>query len=348
MEYRRLGTSDVNVSAICLGSMTWGMQNSEAEGHAQLDRAFDVHGINFIDTAETYPVPPTRETQGRSEEVIGSWLKRRPDLRGKVVIASKVMGMNNAVPHIRDGRGGLDRKAILEAIDGSLRRLGVDCIDLYQTHSPDRWVNAFGRLGYTHDPSKDGATLEETLGVMADLMRAGKIRHFGVSNETPWGVHRHFMLAETRGMPRAMSVQNPYSLLNRLYEIGMAEISIRERCGLLAYSPLAMGILSGKYLGGVRPAGARHTLYDRFKRYWVARQEPATKAYVELARDAGLDASQMALAFVTSRPFVTSTIIGATTMAQLDSDAKSIAVKLSEDVLARIAAIHEAMPNPVP
>ena len=348
MQYRRLGATDLDVSVICLGTMTWGVQNSEADAHAQLDRAVDHFGVNFIDTAEGYPVPPTPETSGRTEAYLGTWLAKRPAQRAKLVIATKVVGMNNAQPHIRDGKGRLDRAAITAAIDGSLRRLRSDYVDLYQTHSPDRGTNVFGRLDYAHDPAKDGVPIEETLGVLADLVKAGKVRHVGVSNESAWGLARHLHLAATQGQPRVQSIQNAYSLLNRTFEVGLAEIAIRERCGLLAYSPLGMGVLAGKYLGGARPAGARLTLYERFKRYSKPRAEPAAAAYVKIARDAGLDPAQMALAFCHARPFLTATIIGATSLAQLEADISSIDVKLPADVLAAIDAVHADNPNPCP
>ncbi|MBM3521315.1 MAG: NADP(H)-dependent aldo-keto reductase [Alphaproteobacteria bacterium] len=348
MLYRRLGTTDLDVSVICLGSMTWGVQNSETEAHAQLDRAVDAHGINFIDTAETYPVPPTAATQGTTERHIGTWLKARPGRRDKVIIATKVAGMNNVPPHIRDGKGSLDRQAIMAAIDGSLKRLQTDYVDLYQTHSPDRATNVFSRQDYVHVPEKDGVPIEETLRTLEELVKSGKVRHIGVSNETPWGLARHLALADHEGAPRVQSIQNPYNLLNRIFEIGLAEIAIRERCGLLAYSPLAMGVLSGKYLDGAKPAGARLTLFQRFQRHNKPRQEPATRAYVQLAREAGLDPVQMALAFVNTRDFVTSNIIGATTLEQLDTNARSIDVRLPADVLSRIEAIHAQNPNPCP
>jgi aryl-alcohol dehydrogenase-like predicted oxidoreductase len=348
MKYRRLGTTDLDVSVICLGTMTWGVQNSEADAHAQLDRAVETHGINFIDTAEMYPVPPTAETQGDTERHIGSWLAQRPGMRARVIIGSKVVGANNSSPHMRDGKGRLDRAAIMAAVDGSLRRLRTDYIDLYQTHSPDRGTNVFGRQDYVHEPARDGVPIEETLGVLAELVTAGKVRHVGVSNETPWGLAEHLNRAAQSGAPRVQAIQNPYSLLNRVFEIGLAEMAIRARCGLLAYSPLAMGLLAGKYLGGARPTGARLTLFQRFKRYDKPRQEAATAAYVALAREAGLDPAQMALAFVNARPFVTATIIGATTLEQLDANARSIDLVLSGDVLARIEAIHAGSPNPCP
>lgn len=348
MQYRRLGTSDIDVSVICLGTMTWGVQNSEAEAHAQLDRAVDHHGINFIDTAEGYPVPPKADNQGTTERHIGTWLKSRPGKRAKVVLATKVIGMNNAQPHIRDGKGRLDRPSIMAAIEGSLRRLQTDYIDLYQTHSPDRATNVFGRQDYEHKPEKDGVPVEETMRALEDLVKSGKVRHVGVSNEAPWGVHEHLKLAEFKGAPRIQSIQNPYNLLNRLFEIGLAEMAIRERCGLLAYSPLAMGVLSGKYLDGAKPAGARLSMFDRFKRHLKPRQEPATREYVKVAREAGLDPAQMALAFVNSRPFVTANIIGATTLEQLDANARSIDVDLPADLVARLDAIHAGNPNPCP
>jgi len=346
MERRRLGTTDLYVSAVCLGTMTWGEQNTEAEAHAQLDRALDL-GINFIDAAEMYPVPPRPETYGRTEEYIGTWLKRRPGIRDKVILATKVTGANNNVSHVRDGNGRLDRKNIAAALDGSLRRLQTDYIDLYQTHSPDRYVNAFGRLDYRHDPARDGTPIAETLEILGEFVKAGKIRYIGVSNETPWGVMTHLNLAQ-KGLPRIQSIQNPYNLLNRSYEIGLAEISLREQCGLLAYSPLAMGILSGKYLNGARPAGCRLTLFERFKRYSTPGAEPATAAYVKLARTHGLDPAQMALAFVTTRPFVTSTIIGCTSLEQLEQNVAGCQLKLAPEIIADIDAIHARNPNPCP
>jgi aryl-alcohol dehydrogenase-like predicted oxidoreductase len=347
MKYRRLGATDLDVSLICLGTMTWGEQNSEAEAHAQLDRAVAL-GINFIDAAEMYPVPPKPETFGRTEAFLGTWLKKNPGLRSKLVIATKVTGANNSLPHVRDGKGRLDRANIEAAIDGSLRRLQTDYIDLYQTHSPDRFINSFGRLDYVHQPEQDGAPIAETLEALDGLVRAGKVRHVGVSNETAWGTMTHLRLAAAGQGPRIQSVQNAYSLLNRAFEVGLAEVALRERCGLLAYSPLGMGVLTGKYLNGQRPAGSRLTLFERFKRYSTARAEPAAAAYVQLAREAGLDAAQMALAFVNSRPFVTATIIGCTSVAQLEHDTRSIDIRLPDDVLAAIDRIHAGNPNPCP
>lgn len=345
MQTRELGTTGIKVSALCLGTMTWGEQNTEAEAHQQLDYALG-KGINFIDTAELYPVPPKPDTQGRTETYIGTWLKARRN-RDKVVLATKVVGRTE-MDWFRGEEGRLSRKHILEAVEGSLKRLQTDVIDLYQMHWPDRSTNYFGQLGYTHHPKDVAIALEESLGAMQELIKAGKVRHVGLSNETPWGLMRCLHLAETQGLPRVASVQNPYSLLNRTYEIGLAEASIRERCGLLAYSPLAFGVLSGKYLNGANPPKGRLTLFSRFQRYNNPKADAATARYVALAKEHGLDPAQMALAYVTTRPFVTSNIIGATTMEQLASNIASIDVKLSSEILTAIDAIQEDIPNPCP
>lgn len=347
MEYRRLGTSDIDVSTVCLGTMTWGQQNTEAEGHAQLDRALEL-GINFIDVAEIYPVPPRAETFGRTEAIIGSWLASRPGARGKVIIATKVAGANNTLPHVRNGAL-LNRKQITEAIDGSLKRLRTDYVDLYQTHSPDRGVAIFGRPAPLPDAAKDGTPIEETLDVLGELVKAGKVRHVGVSNETAYGVLRHLRHAEKSGAPRIQSIQNVYSLLNRRFEESLAEVALRANVKLLPYSPLGMGVLSGKYLGGAWPPGARITLFrDRYKRYTGARSVAATEAYVNLARRHGLDPAQMALAFVMSRPFVLSTIIGATSLEQLERNVAAASLALPPEVLDAIEAIQVDSPNPAP
>ncbi|MGH8454075.1 MAG: NADP(H)-dependent aldo-keto reductase [Nevskiales bacterium] len=344
MQYRPLGSSNIKVSVICLGTMTWGQQNSEAEAHEQLDYAL-TQGVNFIDAAEMYPVPPMKETQGRTEQYIGSWLKTRGN-RDKVVLASKVSGRANWLPWIRGGPR-LSRRHILEAIDGSLKRLQTDYLDLYQLHFPDRSTNYFGELGYRHQPQDDDIALEETLGAMAELVKTGKVRHIGISNETPWGLMECLRVAAGGG-PRIVSIQNPYNLLNRSFEVGLAECAIREQVGLLAYSPLGFGVLSGKYLNGQWPANARLTLYKRFSRYTSERAERAVTEYVELARRHGLDPAQMALAYVNSREFLTSNIIGATTMGQLRSNIASIDLKLSDEVLKGIETIHLQNPNPSP
>ncbi|WP_374466832.1 NADP(H)-dependent aldo-keto reductase [Ferrovibrio sp.] len=350
MEFRRLGRTDLQVSLICLGTMTWGEQNTEPEAHAQLDYALE-RGINFIDTAEMYPVPPRGDTQGSTERYVGTWLKARKN-RDKVVIATKVAGRGGGprgdFAWLRDDKQppDLSRRQIFEAVDKSLKRLQTDYIDLYQTHWTDRLTTNFGRAEY---PWNDEASvaIAETLDAMGELVKAGKIRHFGVSNETAWGVMRHVAdAAAVSSRPRIVSIQNPYSLLNRWYESSLSEVTKQEDVGLLAYSPLAMGVLAGKYLGGAKPAGARLTLFTRFTRYSNPQVERATQRYVALAQQHGLDPAQMALAFVNSRPFVTSNIIGATTMAQLKTDIDSINVKLTQEVLDGIEAIHRDQPNP--
>jgi aryl-alcohol dehydrogenase-like predicted oxidoreductase len=350
MHYSRLGRTDVKVSRICLGTMTWGEQNSEREAHAQLDLALAA-GINFIDTAEMYPVPPKAETYGRTEQYIGSWLKARGQ-RDRVIIATKVMGCSDDLTYVRGGNTRLTRANIEAALDASLKRLQTDYIDLYQLHWPDRRTNTFGKLGYKHDPDDEPVPIEESLAALADLVKAGKVRHIGVSNETPWGVAQFLRLAGTRGQrsdwPRIVSIQNPYNLLNRSFEIGLAEFAHREDVGLLAYSPLGFGVLTGKYLDGARPDAARLTLFTRFRRYTGEPGQQATRAYVELARRHGLTPAQMALAYVNTRPFLTSTIIGATTLEQLRDNIASIDLTLSDEVLAGIEAIHAANSNPCP
>jgi aryl-alcohol dehydrogenase-like predicted oxidoreductase len=345
MQYRSLGKTDVSVSAISLGTMTWGEQNTQDQAFEQIRMAKEV-GVNFIDTAEMYPVPPRGETYTRTESIIGEYFKKYGD-RGDWVLASKVAGPGR-MEHIRDGNPRLDRKNITAALEASLKRLNTDYLDLYQLHWPDRKTNFFGVLGYTHDEQDVAVDIEETLAVLGELVKAGKIRHFGLSNETPWGTHRFLHLAETRGLPRAVSIQNPYNLLNRSFEIGLAEMAIREQIGLLAYSPLAFGMLTGKYENGARPADGRLTLFDRFQRYNNPQAVSATARYVALAREHGLDPSQMALAYVTSRPFVTSNIIGATNLEQLAINLGSIDVSLSDEVIAGIEAIHVSQPNPAP
>ncbi|KAA6185409.1 NADP(H)-dependent aldo-keto reductase [Thiohalocapsa marina] len=346
MRYRPLGRTDLSVSELCLGTMTFGEQNTESDAFAQLDRA-RAAGINFIDTAELYPVPPRGETQGRTETQIGNWLASRGQ-RDQIILATKVTGPGDWLPHIRDGATRLDRANILAAIDDSLRRLRTDYIDLYQLHWPDRQTNFFGKLGYTHPEADDSVPLQETLQVLDELVQAGKVRHIGLSNETPWGTMRALALSEQQGLPRVVSIQNPYSLLNRSFEIGLAEIALREQCGLLAYSPLAFGMLTGKYARGARPEGARLTLFSRFDRYSNPQAVAATERYVDIARRHGLDPAQMALAWVTSRPFVTSNIIGATTLAQLEANLASVELQLSDAVIAEIEAVQVEHPNPSP
>jgi len=349
MQYRKLGRTDLDVSLIGLGTMTWGEQNSEAEGHAQLDVAVAA-GVNFIDTAEMYSVPPRPETYGATEKIIGTWFKQRQN-RDRIILATKAAGPANLLPqasHIRGGNSHFNRHNLQQALDGSLQRLQTDYIDVYQLHWPDRNTNHFGRLGYQHLDDEDTVPILETLEVLGEFVKAGKVRYIGVSNETPWGVSQFLQLAEKQGLPRIVSIQNPYSLLNRTFEVGLAEFSHREQVGLLAYSPLAFGVLSGKYLNGARPAGARLTLWERFARYNSPQAESATAAYVQLAQDYGLDPSQLALAFVNSRPFVTSNLIGATTLEQLHSNLDSLSLTLSEEILQKIEDIHTAYPNPSP
>ncbi|MCQ4191329.1 aldo/keto reductase [Methylocystis suflitae] len=349
MEYRKLGDSNLSVSAICLGSMTWGQQNSEAEGHAQLDYAFDC-GVNFIDTAEIYSIPPRQETQGSSERIIGRWLAARKN-RDKAIIATKVAGRGDA-NWLRPGGAGtiLDAKNINAAIEGSLKRLQTDYIDLYQLHWPDRSLPLWGAGGtvYRRPTKRDEIPIEETLEALTRLVKAGKVRHIGLSNETPWGVARFLRAAELGHGPRVVSIQNAYNLVNRTFEIGLAEFTERERVGLLAYSPLAQGYLTGKYQGGARPPGARTTLFERAQRYEKPEVERAVAAYLTLAQDMGADPAQLAIAFVTSRPFVTSNIIGATTMAQLKTDLESVEFRITPEIERRIDAIHHLHSNPAP
>ena len=345
MDYRQLGRTDLNVSAICLGTMTWGEQNSESEAFAQIERAKSA-GINFIDTAEMYPVPPQKETYASTEKIIGNWFKNNGD-RKDWILASKIAGPGNGIDYIRDGQLKFNREHIVAAVDASLNRLQTDYLDLYQLHWPERSTNFFGKLGYSHK-DETFTPLLEVLQVLDDQVKAGKIRHVGLSNETPWGTMKFLQASEAQELTRPVSIQNPYNLLNRSFEVGLAEIAIREQCGLLAYSPLAFGMLSGKYANGARPPKGRLSLYSRFTRYFNPESEAACAKYVALAREHGLDPAQMALAFVTSRSFVTSNIIGATTLEQLESNIASFELELSEEVLAGIDAIHKTQPNPAP
>ena len=345
MEFRQLGNTDIKVSSLCLGTMTWGEQNSEAEAFAQIERA-KAFGINFMDTAEMYPVPPRAETYAATETIIGNWFAKHCD-RADWVLASKVAGPGNGITHIRGGNLKHNRQHITAALDASLKLLQTDWIDLYQLHWPERSTNFFGQLGYQHR-EEDSTPLQETLEVLGEQVKAGKIRQIGLSNETPWGTMKFLQLADQLGLPRAASIQNPYNLLNRSFEVGLAEVAIRERCGLLAYSPLAFGMLSGKYENGARPANARISLFSRFARYTNPQAQAACSRYVALAREHGLEPAQMALAFVTAQPFVTSNIIGATNLEQLESNLASSALILSDAVLEGIAEIHRAQPNPAP
>lgn len=349
MQYRTLGRTDLQVSLICLGTMTWGSQNSEAEAHEQLDYAV-AQGVNFIDTAEAYPVTPiSRETQGRTEEYIGSWLANR-GRRDDIILATKVAGPSrDPVRQFRGGNNRLDRRNIDQAIDDSLRRLRTDYVDLYQLHWPDRPVPSFGARGLTQIADvPEVVPIEETLDALAGLVKAGKVRHIGVSNETSWGVSEYLRLARDKGLPRIASIQNAYNLLNRTFEIGLSEFALRDAVGLLAYSPLAGGNLTGKYLGGVVPPGSRRDVAEQFVRYDLPGQAVASPRYVAIAHAHGLDPAQMALAYVNSRAFVTANIIGATSMDQLKTDIASIDIVLPPEVLAAIEAVHREVPDPCP
>ncbi len=348
MEYRNLGDTGLRVSALCLGTMTWGEQNTEAQAHDQLDLAVE-RGVNFIDTAEMYPVPPRGETAGRTERYLGTWLARQPR-REDLVVATKVAGPG--LESVNAGERAYTPGQLREALEGSLRRLQTEYVDLYQLHWPERPTNCFGRLDYPWPGAPAEADerdrIRRTLEALAELVEDGRVRAIGLSNETPWGAMRFIAEAERLGLPRIAAIQNPYSLLNRSYEVGLAEVSRHEGCGLLAYSPLAFGVLSGKYLEGQRPAGARLTLFERFTRYTGERGQAATAEYIELARRHGLDPAQMAIAFAAERPFCTSAIIGATTREQLTADLAAADLRLSEPVREGIEAIHAANPNPCP
>ena len=346
MDYTQLGCSQLRVARICLGTMTYGHQNNEHEAHAQLDYALE-RGINFIDTAEIYPVPLNKQTQGLTEQYIGTWLRAR-GVREKVIIASKVAGPGEWVACLRPYEVRLNKKNIVAALEQSLQRLGTDYIDLYQLHWPDRNCNYFGQLAYQHDEQDVSVPLAETLAVLQEQLEAGKIRAVGISNETAWGTMQCVQLAEKQSLPRIASIQNPYNLLNRSFDINLAEVALREDVPLLSYSPLAFGVLSGKYLGGVKPKGARLTLYKGYKRYTNANGLAATKLYVELCKKHGCDPAQVAIAWQLQQPFVGSVIIGATTQAQLASDIDSVELQLPPAVLEGIEAINVRYPLPCP
>lgn len=340
MQYHRIPHSSLEISTLGLGTMTFGEQNSEADAHQQLDYAV-ANGINLIDVAEMYPVPPRPETQGLTETYVGNWLAKRGN-REKLVLASKVSGpARNNDSSIRPNHV-LDRKNIREALHASLKRLQTDYLDLYQVHWPQRPTNCFGKLGYTWADAAPAVTLLDTLEALTEFQRAGKIRYIGVSNETAFGVMRYLHLADKHDLPRIVTIQNPYSLLNRSFEVGLAEVSQFEGVELLAYSCLAFGTLTGKYLNGAKPAGARNTLFSRFTRYSSEQSQKAVAAYVDIAKRHGLDPAQMALAFVRRQPFVASTLLGATTMTQLQANVESLQLELSEEVLAEIEEIGRA------
>ena len=345
MEYRRLGRTDLNVSSLCLGTMTWGSQNTAEEGHAQMDMALD-HGINFFDTAEMYAVPASPETSFRTETIIGEWFAKTGQ-RNKVILATKAAGPGDYVKHIRGGPR-FTAASLQEAVEGSLKRLQTDVIDLYQLHWPERTTNFFGRLGYKHRDGEEGIAISETVAGLKALIDAGKIRHWGLSNETPWGLMTFIHEAEKIGLPRPVSIQNPYSLLNRSYEVGLAEVSHREDVGLLAYSPLAFGMLTGKYRNDQWPEKARLTLFKHFSRYTNPQATAATEAYYTLAQERGVSLTQLALQFVTTRPFVTSNIIGATDLAQLEENLNSVDLPWDKDLEKALDARHNRCPYPAP
>lgn len=345
MEYRRLGDSPLEVSALCLGTMTFGEQNSAAEAHDQLDRALAA-GINFFDTAEMYPVPSRRETCGESERILGQWLGRQK--RERLVVSTKVAGPNRGMGWIRGGPLSLDAENIRAAVEGSLERLGTDYIDLYQIHWPARNQPMFG--GWQYDPmaEHDATPIREQLDTLAALVEEGRIRHIGVSNEHPWGILQFLRLAELHGLPRIVSVQNVYNLISRVYDYGLAELCHREKVGLIAYSPLGFGHLSGKYLD-LPPAGSRISRFPTFgKRYAGAGVRPAVEAYAELARSRGISPATLALSFTYHRWCVTSTVIGATTLKQLEENLAAWKFRPDPDLLAEIDDIHRRHPNPAP
>lgn len=346
MQYTYLSQLNADVSKICLGTMTWGQQNTEKEAHEQMDFAL-AHDVNFWDTAEMYPSPPDKDKQGTTERYIGTWFAKN-NQRDKVILASKISPM----PFLREGKTRFDKKTISEAIDQNLARLQTDYIDIYQLHWPERQTNYFSKLGFSKDmANEDISSLTpflETIEALNDEIKKGRIRAYGLSNDTPWGLMNYVETAKQHGLIPPLTIQNPYSLLNRTFEIGLAEISHREKVGLLAYSPLAFGVLSGKYLNGQHPANARLTLYTHFQRYNNAEAQIATQKYAEIAKRHNLDMAQMALAFVNQQFFLTANIIGATNLDQLKSNIESIDLVLSEDVLKEIEAVHVSQPNPSP
>ncbi|MDY6450569.1 NADP(H)-dependent aldo-keto reductase [Acinetobacter faecalis] len=349
MQFRPLANTGILLPEICLGTMTFGEQNTQAEAFQQLDYALD-RGLYFWDTAEMYPVPPKPETQGSTEQIIGNWIQQNGG-RDKLFIASKIAGPSQGGRYIRNGETRFNASDISSALDGNLKRLQTDYIDLYQLHWPERPTNFFGKLGYTNEEAentKEVTALEETLFALQDEIKKGRIRYIGLSNETPWGTMKFLHLAEKLGLEKFVSVQNPYSLLNRTYEIGMSEIAKYEGIGLLAYSPLAFGYLTGKFRNGARPENARVTRFSRFSRYTNPESEWATEQYAQLAEQHGLTLTQLALAFIKQQFFVSSTIIGATNLGQLKENIDAFDVNLSEDVLKGIEAIHKQQPNPAP
>tara|TARA_B100000401_G_scaffold333364_1_gene232492 strand:- start:1657 stop:2694 length:1038 start_codon:yes stop_codon:yes gene_type:complete len=345
MKFKKLGNTDLNVSLICLGTMTWGTQNSESDAFEQMDYSVE-KGVNFFDTAELYSVPPTPESFGKTEKMIGNWFEKRKN-RKKIILASKVAGPR--CDWIRGGGNNYTEKKIGEAIDESLKRLKTDYIDLYQLHWPERSTNCFGiREFQLNKEEKEWNNFESVLQALDKFIKKGKIRYIGMSNETPYGLSKYLEISKNKKLPRMMSVQNPYSLVNRTYEIGMSEISIREKCGLLVYYPLAAGALSGKYRNGKMPKNSRLALFKGWERMINPLAMKAYDEYYKLAKENNITMVQLAQAFVNSRPFVTSNIIGATTMDQLKENIGSIDIKLNKEILDKINLIHNNNPNPSP
>ena len=345
MKYTTLPNTNIKVSKICLGSMTWGNQNTETEGHEQLDYAFE-QGINFIDTAELYPVPAEARTSGRTSEIIGTWLRKTGN-RDKVILASKIAGPGEYTAHIRTS--GFSPESIRDAVNKELDRLQTDYIDLYQLHWPERQTNTFGVRGYSYNPNDPWEdNFNDVLHTLDEIIKEGKIRNVGLSNEKAWGTMRYLEESKTHNLPRMITIQNAYSLLNRPFEGDLAEIAIRENIGLLAYSPLAFGVLSGKYIKGTAAENSRLNLFPTFARYSSEQSTEAAREYLKIAENNNLTLTQMSLAFVNQQPFVTSNIIGATTMEQLKENIASVDVKLSKEILEQINEVHAAIPNPAP
>ena len=345
MKYTTLPNTNIKVSKLCLGTMTWGNQNTESEGHEQMDYALE-QGINFLDTAELYPVPATAETSGRTSEIIGSWFKKTGN-RDKIILASKIAGPGDYTAHIRTT--GFSKEALNEAVNSELKRLQTDYIDLFQLHWPERQTNMFGVRDYKHN-YKDSwqYNFNEILHNLDDIIKQGKIRHIGISNEKAWGTMRYLEESKANNLPRVITIQNAYSMLNRVFEGDHAEISMRENIGLLAYSPMAFGVLSGKYINGTATDNARLKLFPRFARYSSEQATHATERYLKIAETHNMKLSQMSLAFVTQKPFVTSNIIGATNLKQLKENIDSINIELDADLLAEINSVHAEIPNPAP
>ena len=346
MNYKKLGSTDVDVSTICLGTMTWGEQNSKADGFEQMDYAID-NGVNFWDTAEIYAIPMREETYGETENIIGEWFKKTKK-RDKVILATKVSGPTSK-EYIRGGGCSYDKKSMSEALEKSLKRMQTDYIDLYQLHWPERNTNFFGQQGYEHDSNeKNWIAFEEILENLKKFVDEGKIRYLGLSNETAWGLAKCLELSKLKNLPKMMAVQNPYNLLNRTYEVGLAEISVREQSGLLAYSPLAFGYLTGKYRNNNMPKGSRIDLFKDFTRYNNENSIKAIEEYYKISQKFNLDFAQMSIKFCEIQPFVTSVIIGATTMQQLKTNVESVNVKLNNEIINEINEIQKKYPNPCP